>query len=209
MGTRNLTLVIAHGETKIAQYGQWDGYPSGQGITILTFLRGTDLEDFKEKLNNPNLRFVTDEDQKEMDYYLTSIGVEGEWMNLDQSDKFKQEYPLLSRDNGGDILSMVYEETKKENPGKLFLHDSTEFAKDSLLCEWAYVVDFDKNTFESYKGFNQSPLTEDDRFFSPIQTESRNGYEPVRIIKSYPLDNLPTEEEFLSDLEPQDEEEEE
>ena len=39
MGTRNLTAVYIDGEYKVAQYGQWDGYPEGQGMTALTFLR--------------------------------------------------------------------------------------------------------------------------------------------------------------------------
>ncbi len=40
MGTRNLTLVKdKEGKTKVAQYGQWDGYPEGQGTTILNFIR--------------------------------------------------------------------------------------------------------------------------------------------------------------------------
>ena len=38
MGTRNLTVVVKDGTHKIAQYGQWDGYPSGVGADILTFL---------------------------------------------------------------------------------------------------------------------------------------------------------------------------
>ena len=41
------------GQYKVAQYGQWDGYPEGQGITALTFLRDKmDLELFKEALRN-------------------------------------------------------------------------------------------------------------------------------------------------------------
>lgn len=36
MGTRNLTAVYLDGQYKVAQYGQWDGYPEGQGITALT-----------------------------------------------------------------------------------------------------------------------------------------------------------------------------
>ena len=39
MGTRNLTAVFIDGEYKVAQYGQWDGYPGGQGMTALHFLR--------------------------------------------------------------------------------------------------------------------------------------------------------------------------
>src|SRR3546814_20563425 len=39
MGTRNLTCVVVDGAYKVAQYGQWDGYPSGQGATARAFLR--------------------------------------------------------------------------------------------------------------------------------------------------------------------------
>ena len=33
MGTRGLTMVVSKGKTRVAQYGQWDHYPSGQGRT--------------------------------------------------------------------------------------------------------------------------------------------------------------------------------
>ena len=40
MGTRNLTMVInQEGEKKVAQYGQWDGYPSVVGLGVLNFLK--------------------------------------------------------------------------------------------------------------------------------------------------------------------------
>lgn len=39
MGTRNLTMVKYNGEIKVAQYGQYDGYPSGQGLTALRLCR--------------------------------------------------------------------------------------------------------------------------------------------------------------------------
>ena len=37
MGTRHLIAVMADGKYQVAQYGQWDGYPSGQGVSVLTF----------------------------------------------------------------------------------------------------------------------------------------------------------------------------
>ena len=46
METRHLTLVYKNGAFKVAQYGQWDGYPSGQGLTALKFLRSADLSRF-------------------------------------------------------------------------------------------------------------------------------------------------------------------
>ena len=60
MGTRNATIVIKDNKTKVAQYGQWDGYPSGQGLTALNFLRQANLSQFgtevdKLKINRLNL----------------------------------------------------------------------------------------------------------------------------------------------------------
>ena len=39
MGTRHLILVYYKGKYHIAQYGQWDGHPRGQGVTVLGFVR--------------------------------------------------------------------------------------------------------------------------------------------------------------------------
>ena len=44
MGTRNLIMVRKkNGDLKVAQYCQWDGYPSGHGVDILTFLKGVNI----------------------------------------------------------------------------------------------------------------------------------------------------------------------
>lgn len=39
MGTRHKIKVIYNGELKVNQYGQWDGYPTGQGADVLKFCR--------------------------------------------------------------------------------------------------------------------------------------------------------------------------
>jgi hypothetical protein len=184
MGTRNLTAVMIDGEYKIAQYGQWDGYPSGQGVTALEFLRETDLDKFKEACRNT--RFLT---EKECDEIDEKYGTE-----------WKKHYPQLSRDNGADILGIVFS-------GVTELQNKIGFAGDSLFCEYAYVVDLDAGTFEIYEGFNKDPITEG-RFVSGAPELEKSGeYEPVKLIKTYQLNDLPNKDDFLADLEPDDEDE--
>lgn len=193
MGTRNLTMVISNKETKVAQYGQWDGYPSGQGATALEFLQNNDLIKFQEKLNN--VKFIDDKKQKEIDKWLKSIGCENGWMNMDQSALYQQKYPLLSRDNGAKVLQMIMDSEDET----LWLHDQSEFAADSLFCEWAYVIDLDKGYFEVYEGFTKKPLGKTQRF-KYLEGKTGNEYSPIRMIKKYDIDNLPTEEQFLKDF---------
>ena len=162
MGTRNLTMVISNGKPKVAQYGQWDGYPDGQGKTILSTLKRIDAAGewakFKTKIDN--LNWLTDKQAKKID-----------------ADKLWDiHYPYLSRDAGGKIIEAIHfgkmtvsEDYNKKTEVKvniIGLTNSEDFANDSLFCEWAYVVDLDKNTFEVYKGFNLSPLKNNERFYS-------------------------------------------
>jgi hypothetical protein len=193
MGTRNLTIVIHEEKTKIAQYGQWDGYPEGNGVKVLNFLRKVKLDKFKEKLKN--VRFRNEEDDKQIQAFMESIGSKDGWMNMDQSNKYHAAYPYLSRNIGADILDLVY----NSNDEEIMLGDSTSFAGDSLSCEWAYVVDLDKNKLEVYGGFNKRALGKDQRF-KDIPVEKDSEYTPIRCIKKYPLDKLPTEARFLKEL---------
>ena len=141
MGTRHLIAVVADGDFRIAQYGQWDGYPEGQGLTVLTFLRDqANVIALRKHL--PNLRFATEEDDKRVTDFCESIGSSDGWMNMEQADQYKAAFPALSRDVGADILEMV------AAGGVEFVGDNRDFALDSLFCEWAYVVDLDSNVLE-------------------------------------------------------------
>lgn len=192
MGTRHLIAVMHDGKYKVAQYGQWDGYPSGQGTTVLAFLHQMDKHVFITKLMDA--RFVTDEDVERIN---AELKVDNSLMNEGKK------YGHFSRDRGAEILDIVY----KAVPG-ILLQNSINFAADSLFCEYAYVIDLDKGTFEVFKGFNKTPLVEGDRFFGIKSDDaSSQGYHPVKLVHTFQLDALPDEDTFLKVLEPQDEEE--
>ena len=163
MGTRNLTIVKDKaGTTRIAQYGQWDGYPSYSGIQALEFLRDEGWQALLHaKLDL--VQFVGDEEVDTLYKQYEST----DWENKD----FLNAYPGLHRDTGVGILSVVANATA---PIKSV--DNTEFANDSLFCEGIYEVDFSTNKFTS--NYND-------------------------IVVEYDLNNLPSDEDYLSAFEVQ------
>lgn len=203
MGTRHLTMVQLGGEYKIAQYGQWDGYPSGQGRTVLDFLRKANLEKFAKRV--AQTQWLTEEELK-AGWVECGADPSSTWVNMAVSKKHSETYPERSRDTGAEILNLVY---KSKEPMKL--KNDISFASDSLFCEWAYVIDLDKKKLEVYKGFNESPLsrTEGDRFAAmPLEPKSSGTqYYPIRKKAEFDLENLPTLKDFLKLTEDEEEEE--
>ena len=213
MGTRNLTMVIHNSKPVVAQYGQWDGYPSGQGATALQFLLQCNLKKFREVVDRCRFIEISKRKQNELQNFLDKLGCSNGWMDMEQSRMYKEKYPYLSRDNGATILQLLYND---ETNNKLWIHDSSEFAADSLFCEWAQVIDLDKETFEVYQGFNQTPLEKTDRFYY-LQEQNKHykerreddQYYPVKLVKSYKLSELPDVNTFVDEIESLTKEEEE
>lgn len=151
MGTRHYQRVInKKGITKVAQYGQWDGYPSGQGKDILNYLRNCNLETYQKHLDT--LREPTKKEVK-------VINADKNWAKT---------YPYLSRDCGSKIHQMIEDGIVK------FVGLMPKEEADKW-CEGFYTIDFSKNEF----------ITE---FYDTIV--------------SFPIDNLPTEEDYLKATEP-------
>jgi hypothetical protein len=164
MGTRNLTVVKDKaGTTRIAQYGQWDGYPQHSGLKALDFLRDEILKDnLLQRLTL--VQFISD---KECDELYNSSKSSTDWENKE----FLNEYPGLHRDTGVDILLAVASATET-----LKTIDNTEFAKDELFCEGIYEVDFSTNNFIStYHGktveFDLDTLPTDEEYLSAMGVE--------------------------------------
>ena len=150
MGTRHYQAVIAKsGDVKVKQYGQWDGYPDGQGKEILTYLRNGDLNKYQNNLSS--LKQITD--------------AEIETVNADEN--WKQTYPYLSRDCGAMIHQMIED-------GEVKFVQYCEQEEADKWCEGFYTIDFQKNEF----------------------TSEFHGWQ-----KTFPIDNLPTDDEYLKAME--------
>lgn len=168
MGTRNLTVVKNKaGETKVALYGQWDGYPSYSGIQALNFLR----DEGNQALLQAKLdlvQFITDE---ECDELYNASKSSTDWENKD----FLTAYPGLHRDTGIKILEIV---ANAVYPIKMI--DNSEFRNDTLFCEGVYEVDFSLGNIGKFvstyngitKEFFLENLPTDEHYLSSMGVEA-------------------------------------
>lgn len=167
MGTRNLSMAKIDGELKVAQYGQWDGYPSGAGVDILNFIQKTDMNSFKEKVRN--CTFVSEEYVNNL---WKSLGAKGNGMvTMEISERFSENYPEFHRDTGSKIFELI-----NESDNGIGLLDNRKFGDDSLFCEWAYLIDFDNECLTVYaNGVYENSIVE--RFsFESLKTISKDEF---------------------------------
>lgn len=70
-----------------------------------------------------------------------------------------------------------------DSGSKVYMIDNSSFIKDSLFCEYAYIVNLDTDQLEFYCGFQHKP-DETNRY----GCEEDQGYYPCRMVACFPLD---------------------
>ena len=189
MGTRSLIAIWLDNTFKLAQFCQFDGYPEGIGLECLTFLRRKmEIEQFKQALRNT--RFAS-KDYIHQAWLECGADEEG-CLDWNGSVLMAKKYPQFSRYTGAKILSFV-----QRHPEGIMAENSITFAADGLLCNWAWVIDFDQMAFEAYKGGSKVPLSDDERF-SFLRDFETDGYSAVKLVASFSLLQLPSKEAFLA-----------
>lgn len=186
MGTRGFVGFVADDTEKIT-YNHFDSYPSGLGLDVLRWLREQDVSKVREAA--VALRLVDSETRATVKD-VERVGLK--YADTNVSTRELTEWYVLLRETQGNPAAIL-------DAGVMI--DSKDFPLDSLFCEFGYLIDLDKEIFEVYAGFQEQPH-DAGRFAKRTSepAEYNNGYAPVALVASWSLATLPTDDEFMSEL---------
>jgi len=169
--------VVVDGNVKVA-YNHWDSYPDGVGNDTLAAVRRWLNEDrLGEARTKASALVGVNEDAKptpeewEKFKHLSNTGV-----------STGEDWYSLLRETQGNIDAIL-------DAGAY--GDAYGFTGNSLFCEWGYVVDFDNEVFEVYKGFQQGEVVgrfAENKYEPSHRTEH---YSPITLVRSFKFDELP------------------
>lgn len=145
MGTRNLTMVIdQEGEVKVAQYGQWDGYPSGVGVGIVSFIKNETLfENFKKNL--PRVRFIDDKGRDKD--FIDSYNRNAPKYSNEEDNRTPEQKRWFSLFCTRDIADEVLTNIANSNDEEILLMDRRDTATgDNSWVEWSYIINLKEET---------------------------------------------------------------
>ncbi len=151
MGTRGL-IGYRIGDTTVAQYQQYDSYPSGVGDDFLRDVREL-VQDRSRVLELIyDIHIIHDTDAKvpaDVRMVLEANGY------TDNPNKHKPEditWYWALRKNQGQL---------KKTLESGYIINSPDFANDALFCEWAYIWDLIRMEVHVYSGYSRSKVVDD------------------------------------------------
>lgn len=209
MSTRGAFGFLVDGELKVA-YNHYDSYPSGaggdfasrvaaldpgalrsvaQGIVVVQKpglnQEGMDIGPFSERLALGFERFLSQNPEAEK----RTAG--GKSLRKRVGDL---RGGALSAVEALELIEALNDAHSAFSPeafwtdGFPLMIDSSAFLSDSLMCEWAWIVNVDEGALEVYRGFNKSPSAPGR--YAARQKRAGTEYFGVRLAESIPLDEL-------------------
>lgn len=187
MGTRGAYGFYKNGTNKIT-YNHFDSYPEGLGADVVKFIQSTPVAElhtiFDEiEMIEENSKPTPEQIEKYQHFADTSV-----------SSGSLEEWYVLLRHAQGDLSAF-------QKGLRHMIDGGANFMKDSLFCEWAYVINLDENVLEVYEGFQKTP--QNNRYGT--EEPDKMGYYNVKLVKTYPLDNIP--KDWIQEVCPVEEEE--
>lgn len=193
MGTRGLIGFRLDGIDKLT-YNHFDSYPAGLGRDIV-------INQLPALLKMPDLlKRVADIRLVHSNGQPTAQQIRRlrRFANLQVGTQSVDDWYCLLREMQGKLTACV-------EAGVMI--DSHEFIRDSLFCEWAYIVNLDANVFEVYRGFQKEKHTKG-RYVpcrKPLHADSGTVYYPCALAGEFPLDGVTVDQVLALDFDAEDE----
>lgn len=178
MGTRGLYGFRKNGQDKTT-YNHFDSYPDGLGRTIVNFCAENSVDTMEKIYDNIEMINENTPPTKEQIKWCIDAG----FYDSSVSSQSKEDWYCLLRGLQGNL------EALKENAldkGKVFMSDDQGFIKDSLYCEYAYIINLDTEKLEFWIGFQKSPQ-KGNRYG---ETSDNGGYYPCRLAAEFTLGKI-------------------
>ncbi len=177
MSTRGLYGLRKNGIDKYT-YNHFDSYPSGLGRNVLEFCAENDVNKLSKLFNNIELVYKNETPTKDQ----IDICKREEWADFSVSSGRDDEWYCLLRHLQGN-----FKEYSKaiENDKKVFMTNDAHFIKDSLFCEYAYIINLDDEVLEFFVGFQQKPQNN-----NRYGTNKKGKYYPCRLLYAIPLNKI-------------------
>lgn len=186
MSTRGLFGFRKNGIDK-AMCNHYDSYPDYLGRNVIDWLKTVT----PEKLNEIFDKIVlVDADEKPNEAEKTELD---ECWLYDYSGEYQEWYSLLHKLQGNPPLIEEIADTY----GKVYMCDDISFIKNSLFCEYAYIVNLDEGVLELWNGFQTKPWSEN-RYGTDTISSVQNGYYPCKRIATITLEDI-TNKKFSTD----------
>lgn len=182
MGTRGAYGFRIDEQDKLT-YNHWDSYPEGLGKVIVEFCRNLNKKSLSTLKKKVRALSLVDPDSKptkaEIKHYnkfadtTVSSGSTDEW------------YVLLRELQGGKMLPHILNGTLKH------MIENNDFIRDSLFCEYAYVIDLDRDVIEFYQGFQHRPDTTNRYGRKATPNGTGTKYYPCKKVGEAPILDIP------------------
>ena len=167
MGTRGCYGFRKNGIDKLT-YNHFDSYPDWLGRKMIEFCKTTSIKEMNKIFDR--IVLVNRDSKPTQEQIKECIGCYDDSV----SNRTPEDWYCLLRKSQG--------EPDAYKNGLKYMIKNNDFIKDSLFCEYAYIINLDTNCLEFWVGFQSTP-DEGNRY----GTEKVDGYYPCKMVSYYPI----------------------
>lgn len=180
MGTRGCYGFRKNGADKLT-YNHFDSYPDCLGHTMVKFCKATSISELNEIFDklilvNESAKPTAEQIKECKQYYDGNV-----------SRKTVEDWYCLLRNAQGDLDAY--------KNGLKYMIDNCGFIKDSLWCEYAYIINLDTEELEFWVGDQDKP-----DIYNRYGVERDGNYYPCKMMASYPLTTISLNEYSVQDF---------
>lgn len=178
MGTRGTYGFRKDGVDKLT-YNHFDSYPDWLGRKVVEFCKNHNVEELHKIFDKI---VMVNESDTPTEAQINEC-IENGFSDFNVSSGSNNDWYCLLRNCQGNLECLANEKDHA------YMTNANNFIKDSLFCEYAYIINLDDEVLEFYEGFQEKPQ-EGNRYGTEPNEEYTSKYYPCKLSLAFELNHI-------------------